>query len=411
MAHQDVASLFVMVRIAVGLEHLPRGPKWEEYKRPKVVNLRVLCLRRCGLPQWWDLSPLGSLRQLECLDLSEKDRLKQLPSVIGELGNLRSLDLTQTSHLEVVERGILPRLTQLEELKMLQSFNEWGTYFVRDSGVGMQASLDEVRLLKILSPYNSLHFTNNLRRDSGRSMEIEGMDAVETAMVSSCDKFASLFPLELLQTMHNLTRVKVDCCASMKTLFAGRAGSVAADPQQDTRVLYCLQTLILSGLPSMRSPWTTGSAVSLQRPTTSSIFSRGNLSESVVLRTELEGGLPNLVELNVVDGVGVRIIISRVADSHLLLPKLRKLNLDGLPQLQSVCSGVGGQGVKVRRHTLEEIPVRSCPRLRQLEPLLGGREGVPSLQKIKVEERWWVELDWGLDSRIKSNFHPLFIQQ
>ncbi|XP_058074867.1 disease resistance protein At4g27190-like [Magnolia sinica] len=120
----------------------------------KLVNLRVLCLRECMFDGSY-LSALGGLKQLESLDLSYNSNLCKLPTEIGELINLQSLDLTETRSLVMISSGVISRLTHLEELKMWNSFCEWEIE-EEDSGSSISnknknATLGEVASLKELS--------------------------------------------------------------------------------------------------------------------------------------------------------------------------------------------------------------------------------------------------------------------
>ncbi|XP_058075726.1 disease resistance protein At4g27190-like [Magnolia sinica] len=116
-----------------------------------LVNLRVLCLRKC-IFKGTCLSALQGLKQLESLDLSRNKYLHELPTEIGELVNLVSLDLTETWHLSIVPSGIISRLTHLEELKMWKSFCKWEVEGKdASSSSNNSATFGEVASLKELS--------------------------------------------------------------------------------------------------------------------------------------------------------------------------------------------------------------------------------------------------------------------
>ncbi|GLU15297.1 hypothetical protein SLE2022_317990 [Rubroshorea leprosula] len=80
-------------------------------------------------------------------------------------------------------------------------------------------------------------------------------------------------------------------------------------------------------------------------------------------------------------------------------PKLRKLRLDYLPQLKSICSG---KGVMVC-DSIEEITVRHCRKLQRIPFQLllldnGQPAPPPHLREINIVEReskeWWESLEW-----------------
>ncbi|XP_077223531.1 disease resistance protein At4g27190-like [Tasmannia lanceolata] len=114
-------------------------------------NLKELCLQRCYSPLV-GLSHVGELKALESLDLS-LNRFSGLPMEIGNLTNLRRLDLSYNDKLEVIPRNaVICRLTRLEELDMTGSFDRWE---VEGEGVGEasngNATLAEVASLRRLT--------------------------------------------------------------------------------------------------------------------------------------------------------------------------------------------------------------------------------------------------------------------
>ncbi|XP_058089407.1 disease resistance protein At4g27190-like [Magnolia sinica] len=115
-----------------------------------LVNLRVLCLRECMF-EGSCLSALGGLKQLESLDLSYNKYLQELPFEIGELVNLQSLDLTMTLSLVIFPKGVISKLTRLEELKMWDSFCKWGVEGKDARNNSNSTTLGEVASLKELS--------------------------------------------------------------------------------------------------------------------------------------------------------------------------------------------------------------------------------------------------------------------
>ncbi|XVE50134.1 hypothetical protein DITRI_Ditri01bG0137200 [Diplodiscus trichospermus] len=78
----------------------------------KLTNLRTLHLERCCLPI---ITILGKLKKLEVLSFS-CSRINQLPEEIGELNNLKLLDLSYCESLERIPRNLIRRLSKLEEL-------------------------------------------------------------------------------------------------------------------------------------------------------------------------------------------------------------------------------------------------------------------------------------------------------
>ncbi|KAJ4721055.1 Disease resistance protein [Melia azedarach] len=109
-------------------------------------NLRTLCLDWCVFGDA-DVAIVGQLKNLEILSFCGSD-LKQLPREIGQLIQLKLLDLGNCSKLEVIAPGVISKLSQLEEL-YVDSFTQW-----EKVGGGSNASLVE---LMGLSNLTALH--------------------------------------------------------------------------------------------------------------------------------------------------------------------------------------------------------------------------------------------------------------
>ncbi|KAH7833294.1 hypothetical protein Vadar_004882 [Vaccinium darrowii] len=85
------------------------------------------------------------------------------------------------------------------------------------------------------------------------------------------------------------------------------------------------------------------------------------------------------------------------------LPKLKTLELEGLPRLKSIY-----KGLMVCR-SIEKVTVRICPMVRRL-PLslhIDSKQSTapPSLKLITVEEEWWESLEWD-DPLTKTILQP-----
>ncbi|XP_024047046.1 probable disease resistance protein At4g27220 isoform X2 [Citrus clementina] len=104
-------------------------------------NLRILCLCYCNLE---DISVIGDLKTVEILSLKGSN-IEQLPVEIGELTQLRLLDLRTYSELKVIPPNVLSKLSHLEELYIGDSFNKWEVEGLNN------ASLDELKHLPNLT--------------------------------------------------------------------------------------------------------------------------------------------------------------------------------------------------------------------------------------------------------------------
>ncbi|XP_022747136.1 probable disease resistance protein At4g27220 isoform X1 [Durio zibethinus] len=84
-------------------------------------NLRTLCFSACMLK---DIVVIGELKNLEILSL-RKSKIAVLPGEIGQLIKLKLLDLSHCYKLKVISPNVLSRLSKLEELCLLSSFDRW----------------------------------------------------------------------------------------------------------------------------------------------------------------------------------------------------------------------------------------------------------------------------------------------
>ncbi|KAJ6314019.1 hypothetical protein OIU78_017637 [Salix suchowensis] len=108
------------------------------------TNLKSLLLIRCECN---DLIWLRKLQRLEILGFIELSSLEELPDEIGELKELRLLDVTGCRSLRRIPVNLIGRLKKLEELLIGDdSFEGWGVVGCDSTG-GMNASLTELNLL------------------------------------------------------------------------------------------------------------------------------------------------------------------------------------------------------------------------------------------------------------------------
>ncbi|KAH7853714.1 hypothetical protein Vadar_005821 [Vaccinium darrowii] len=110
----------------------------------KLANLRMLYLIECHLP---DIAILWNLRKtLEVLNL-QGSGIEVLPPEIGQLTSLRVLDLEECDKLNVIPRGVISNLMNLEELYFPETFYEWDatTDKKHDTNTSNNLSLEELR--------------------------------------------------------------------------------------------------------------------------------------------------------------------------------------------------------------------------------------------------------------------------
>ncbi|XP_048135703.1 putative disease resistance protein At5g05400 [Rhodamnia argentea] len=80
-----------------------------------LANVHTLCFQNCSFE---DVAILGNLKRLQILSIVNS-KIQRLPKEIGQLVELRSLDLSDCPELEIIEPGVLQSLTNLEELLLV----------------------------------------------------------------------------------------------------------------------------------------------------------------------------------------------------------------------------------------------------------------------------------------------------
>jgi len=103
-----------------------------------LTKIQSLELAGCVLE---DISIVAELKSLEILNLEGSD-IKELPQKIGQLTNLRMLNLANCSELRFIPANLISSLTCLEELYMGNCFIQWNMKRSKDQS--NHASLEEI---------------------------------------------------------------------------------------------------------------------------------------------------------------------------------------------------------------------------------------------------------------------------
>ncbi|PNX90980.1 disease resistance protein, partial [Trifolium pratense] len=110
-----------------------------------LTKIQSLDMSECVLK---DISIVAELKSLEILILERSD-IKELPKEIGQLTNLRMLNLTNCCGLRFIPANLISSLTCLEELYMGNCFINWDVKGSKDQR--NNASLDELGNLSHLT--------------------------------------------------------------------------------------------------------------------------------------------------------------------------------------------------------------------------------------------------------------------
>ncbi|XP_058071053.1 disease resistance protein SUMM2-like [Magnolia sinica] len=389
---QWMNSLKVLDLCDIGISKLP----------PSVEGLKTLrTLRLDGCRRLKDVTLIGGLKKLEILCL-QKTGIHELTEKMGELENLKLLDLRDTS-LQMIAPNVISKMTRLEELHMGNSFSKWE---VLGNGDARQASLIEVASLSRLTvlyihvenveclaqdipgPWKNLKkFCICVGRDytnskAARSIKIETSPSsignwvvvlfkrTNELELVRCGGTENLMPSHELSFNH-LKILIIKECGEMEHFVSVEEG---AEPPRN--VFKHLNKLSLDELMNLKmfcqGPLPASSLQNLRKL---------NISGCNKLINILPSDLPqNLEKLKIsrCDELVEVFHFQGTSKEDALLSKLRKLQLYNLPELTSICKGVVPPLGSL--HHLEDLSVEDCKRLRYLvSPALAQR-----LQQLKL---------------------------
>ncbi|KAK9209248.1 hypothetical protein WN944_001612 [Citrus x changshan-huyou] len=385
-----------------------------------LTNLRSLCLHYCRLK---DISSIGTLSRLEILSL-RGCFFDELAKELGELGELRQLDLRGCSSLRRIPANVIRSLSQLEELYIGEdSFSNWDV-----EGTGAEtsnASLYELNSLSHLTmlslsiedkcipkdftfpkliryhisvlPSDSRGFDSSYFSETGSHghIEIRGSrltsfnafkevcHTLQTLEVSDCNALTCLFTVSLARSLLQLEILSVENCSLMKHI-------VVADNNMPVRegshiVLPKLTKLALSVLPnfmgfyegSYYSTWpslqelivyecrnTSPSFTVFEPPGKDSKFLKVNNI------ARMRHGLKNLKQIIFQFDGGE-------GEHFLSFPSLETLRFSDLPELECIWKG---PSQFINLQNLSILSVCNCSKLRRIFSTTLARH----LSKLKV---------------------------
>ncbi|GKV52295.1 hypothetical protein SLEP1_g58885 [Rubroshorea leprosula] len=410
-------------------EHMPElkildlSFNWELSSLPnsisKLVKLTTLLLESTSLEKVLSLSGLGSLKKLNL----RGTKIKEVPEGLGMLKNLECLFLcgSERGHnleIDEIADGVLLNLSKLEELivnwsriklkgdvvgrlKQLEVFYGWfptanemriflkcqpnklGDYFIN---VGSELVLDD-SYQKSLPTYGNIKKIVVFRKTSIVGENMLFPSSIQALGVDACHDIRSLNDFSTINDATNLRGCWIHRCDGMECIFPSWINNPVV---QTVEYLYLQRLDKLDGLFEAniiaKSSPPPGTFSSLKGVLIYSCKKLKKLFQSWKLLDYLQ----SLWRIEVVGCKEMEEIIASDPEEQgeegediikkLILPKLKTLELWGLPALKSICSR---RAVMVC-DSLEEVRIMDCKGLRRI-PF----QFPPSLDLV-----WLDNLDW-----------------
>ncbi|XP_077223381.1 disease resistance protein At4g27190-like [Tasmannia lanceolata] len=402
-----------VVKAGLGLEDWPEVERFQECKRLSLMNNRISKLPdRVECPQ------------LLTLLMQRNRNLAEIPDKFFETVNdLRVLDIGWTAI-----KWIPPCLACLQNLKELCL----RSCYSRLAGLSLVGELKALESLDLSHnrfsqlPVEIGNLTNlrSVDLSYNRNLEVIPRNAV----------IRKLTRLEELDMEESFDRWEVGGEGEGETsngnAMLAEVASLRSGKNVPEYALQHLQYLQLSGLQKLEK--VVSDDESLRLPTLANLTKmsiRGcHRLKHVVITPNLLQRMQNLVELSVDRCENVEHLFVGPTENKLVLPKLRKLYLERLPNMENMWIGLptlqsltelniyGCNGLK---EIFSSAQVKGLPNLAGLNvggcgevkkiisevEEFGGPDSMPSLQEIEAGRRWWEGLKWEEEEdSFKSSF-------
>ncbi|PON49064.1 NB-ARC domain containing protein [Trema orientale] len=383
-----------------------------------LVNLTALLLKNCeGLEYVPSLAKLKGLRKLDLFGAG----INEVPQGMGMLVKLRYLDFSWSS-LTFMPDGVLCKLVNLQYLSLMVYSN-----------TPPRIKAEELAYLRKLETFHVLTddihdfdayarfmekggLTNyKILGGSGSDVRVDKLVSlgkcnlserillpkdVEDLYIHDCDiNASSLCELVPLINATKLKCIEIDRCGVIEHLFSDSYASIFA-------LLQSLEKLRLREMEDLRGLFKRERVESVPPATFSSlkylhIYGCNNVKKLFILSN---GSTPSLEEIDISWCEQLEELVSSTneedqnyeewgisTDRHaainavVTLPKLSKLYLSHLPQLQSI---------PFVANSLQSVEIYGCPKLKKIGPLLDREPCPTSLQSVRIDESTWRSLEW-----------------
>ncbi|XP_060209968.1 probable disease resistance protein At4g14610 [Lycium barbarum] len=407
-------------------------------------SLRALLLGGCK--ELRSIPPLGKLKNLRVLDLSGT-WLEEVPQGVGNLVKLRFLNMGGIFlYIDELLKEILPKLSQLqylnlplcvnarvEDLASLELLELFGGRFcdLHNFNKFMRSRRNyekdwwyDILVGPNLSFHYSFGYENHKikkRRLVVKDCTIEaGRGEVPTSIIlpyciqvlriEKCHGLNSCLVDTFLSqsTIRGLT-CEIKHCDDIEWIINVPSGrNTTTDPH-----CICFHSLRVESLPNLVGVCKGNIASHTFSGLTELIIKECHKMKKLFPRAILQD-LKNLQKLEVWYCEEMEEIIAEEATDQdgssqlgtssdiLILPKLKLLDLFGVPKLKSICEG------KLICDSVKYMTFHKCPKLKRL-PFYAPTTNAhpfPALRKIYAEENWWETLEWE-QSHLKTLFQTL----
>ncbi|XP_043698901.1 putative disease resistance protein At1g63350 [Telopea speciosissima] len=380
---------------------------------------------------------LSRLSHLEELHLNHCN-ISTLPQEVGELKNLKSLDLSGNLGL-IIPPKVLSRLSGLEELNLHDSFDGWEVEESEDSSKACLAEVASLagltKLELVVSNIECLNSTisrvENLTKffigcpysatrerpeyECIEKVALEGNYAswvlfwettipklsnwaevllrrTEQLLLNECSGPKNIYPeLSGGDGLNNLRFLDIrDCKEDLEHILMAEEGG------EPILAFNMLEEIDFQRIPNLRTIW--------HGP-----FLKGTLQNLRILFIHRCSKLKHIFEMSMAQGLPLpqleEIRISECNDLEdifmknegedgeegkvVVLPRLRILDLRSLPKFSTLCRGVSVHDFPI----FERLYIERCTNLRRF-PISVSPESTQRPRKIEVEETWFNQLEW-----------------
>ncbi|KAL7114968.1 hypothetical protein ACP275_04G154400 [Erythranthe tilingii] len=326
-------------------------------------SLKALILRSCS--SLVCISNLEKLKELRELDLSFTE-ISEVPQGLGKLVNLEFLSMRSFHRWEIFPTDVLVHLRKLKCLYL--------PYYV-------EAPIGEIEMLKEMEDFQGRFkdvpdFDRFIQSQKSKGYAVSYRIQVGEGCIEEFENYMNLSSVMFRST-------------DFKTIEEREVVILASDTQQ-------LTFLECEGLSKCLSD-------DFNIPSSLHIFEilfcdgiESILKDELGLRGS---GFPYLEVLCIRGCPDIEVIIQAVASENVDLPKLKRLDIRGLPKLKNICEA------KMKCGSIEKIELWGCPLLKKLPlhfpgELVDGQMNYsppPALKEIKImenEREWWESLEW-----------------